>query len=389
MKILIIHQHFNIPGIGGALRSYYLAKALCEKGHQVSVITSHKSKSDSTQQIEGIEVRYLAIPYDNRFSFYARTWAFLRFVFGVISLSSQYKTYHVTYGISAPLTVGLSTWWFKLRYRIPYIFEVGDLWPDAPIQLGFVRNWMLKRVLFWLEKAIYQRADSIVALSPMIHSAIGQKVRGKEIHFIPNMADCDFFAPENKSPDLERKFQTAGKLVVSYIGSLGVANGLKYLLDCAEASLQARMSIQFILCGDGAMLDELKRIVREKQLDNVTFVGFVNREGVKEVMNVTDAVFVCYKNVPILETGCPNKYFDGLASGKMIIINFGGWIRKEMEEQQCGFFVDPEQPADFVRRLTPLLTDLSLQTRYQRQARDLAEKKYSRKLLGESFSKLF
>ena len=82
-------------------------------------------------------------------------------------------------------------------------------------------------------------------------------------------------------------------------------------------------------------------------LTNITFLAHTNRDGVKEIMNVTDAVFVCYRNSPVLSTGSPNKFFDGLAAGKPIIINFGGWIKSEIEKSACGVYVDPAQPQRF------------------------------------------
>ena len=127
----------------------------------------------------------------------------------------------------------------------------------------------------------------------------------------------------------------------------------------------------------------------KKGLTNLQFIDFVNREGVKTFMNVTDAVFVCYKNVRILETGCPNKYFDGLASGKIMIVNFGGWIRDEMEQKGCGVYVDPEQPGDFEKRILPLVSDPGRQKSFRVASRALAEEKYSRRLLGEAFAGLF
>ena len=106
-------------------------------------------------------------------------------------------------------------------------------------------------------------------------------------------------------------------------------------------------------------------------------------------MNVTDAVFVCYKNVPILETGSPNKYFDGLAAGKLIIINFGGWIKKEIEEARCGIYVDPLQPTDFVKKIRPFVSDSKLLTSFKESAFLLAEANYTRKTLSHSFTNLF
>lgn len=341
------------------------------------------------RNIEGIDVHYLPIAYDNRFGFVARSWSFLKYVWGAIRLSSQFKEADYCYAISVPLTVGVAAQWIKRQHKIPYIFEVGDLWPDAPVQMGFVNNYFFQTLLYQLEKSIYKSADSVVALSPSIQSAIEKKVPGKKVHLLPNMADCEYYKPEEKAPLLEEKFSVKGKFVVSYIGAVGLANGLDYLLECANASRKAELPIQFFICGDGALLDRLKGNVKQMGLSNLTFIDFTNRDGVKELLNVTNATFICYKPVPILETGSPNKFFDGLAAGKLIVVNFGGWIRKEVEENQCGVYSDPHQPTDFVKKIRPFLLDNELLTAYQRSSRQLAERKYSRNLLSKKFVELF
>ena len=117
----------------------------------------------------------------------------------------------------------MAAMWIKKRQGIPYIFEVGDLWPDAPIQMGFVKNYVFQQALYRLEKSIYQAAESIVALSPAIKTAIEKKGPGKIIHMIPNMADTDFYKPELKQLELEEKYGVENKFVVSYIGAVGVA----------------------------------------------------------------------------------------------------------------------------------------------------------------------
>ena len=179
------------------------------------------------------------------------------------------------------------------------------------------------------------------------------------------------------------------KIVISYIGAVGVANGLEYFLECAKAARKAKLPVQFLLCGEGALLDRLRESAKDQNLENLTFLGFQNRESVRQVMNVSDAVFVCYKNVPILETGSPNKFFDGLAAGKLIIINFGGWIRQEIEEARCGVFVDPLEPSNFVIKIMPFVHDKELLKKYQVAARELGERKYSRRKLSEDFVKEF
>jgi glycosyltransferase involved in cell wall biosynthesis len=389
VKILILHQHFNTPEKGGAIRSYYLVKALVDKGMKVVVITGHNDKQYKKETTEGIEVHYLPVAYNNRFGFVARSWSFLNYVKGVIGMAGQFKDFNYCYAISVPLTVGLAAMWIKSRYRIPYIFEVGDLWPDAPIQLEFIKNYIFSEALYLLEKSIYKSAHSVVALSPAIQSAIEKKVPGKKVHLIPNMADCEFYKPERRDPTLEARDQVKNKFVVSYIGAVGVANGLDYFLECANASRKAALPIHFFICGDGALVERLKHNVQQLSLANLTFLDFTNRRGVQELLNVTDAAFICYKDVPILETGSPNKFFDGLAAGKLIIINFGGWIRKEIEENQCGFYCNPQQPTDFVKNISPFLSNATLTQQFSSNSRALAERKYAREILSVRFADIF
>jgi glycosyltransferase involved in cell wall biosynthesis len=391
VKVLLLHQHFNIPQKGGAIRSYYLAKALVDKGIETVVITAHNEKFYRKENVESIEVHYLPIAYDNKFGFAARAISFLKYNWSAVRLASKMDSVDYCYAISTPLTIGLAAMWINKFYKIPYIFEVGDLWPDAPIQLGFVKNYFFRQFLFSLEKQIYRSAKSIVALSPAIQSAIEKKMGEVKptIHLVPNMADCDFYKPEIKSPVLEDKFNVRGKFVVSYIGAVGVANGLDYFLECANASRKAELPIQFLLCGEGALRERLMANTKQMGLQNLTFVDFQNREGVKEMMNITDSAFICYKNVPILETGSPNKFFDGLAAGKLIVVNFSGWIRKEIEEARCGIFVDPQHPTDFIKKISVFVSDERQLKNYQEASRQLAETKYSRKIVSERFAKLF
>ncbi len=389
MKILILHQHFNTPQKGGAIRSYYLAKALVDKGIETIVISGHNEKNYKNENIEGIDVHFLPIAYDNSFGFWKRSFSFLHYVFSAVKLVRQFKDASICYAISVPLTIGLAARWIKFRYKIPYIFEVGDLWPDAPIQMGLVENYFFKELLYQLEASIYRDAKSIVALSPMIKEAIEKKVANKTVYLIPNMADIDFYKPDIKARVVEQKFGVEGKLVVSYIGSVGVANGLDYFLECARASLRRSQNIHFIVCGEGAVLGRLKEAAKKLNLSNLNFLEFQNREGVREVISITDAAFVCYKAVPILETGSPNKYFDGLAAGKLIIANFGGWIREEIETNQCGIYVNPNQPTDFANKIELFLNDKDQLMRYQKASRLLAETKYSRRLLSERFVQIF
>jgi glycosyltransferase involved in cell wall biosynthesis len=389
VKVLILHQFYNTPQSGGPLRSYYLAKALVEKGITPIVLTTHNYAETVQTSTEGIEVHYLPITYNNQFGFFKRIYSFLKFVLHTVNYAGRFKEAQVCYAISTPLTTGLAALWIKFRYKIPFHFEVGDLWPEAPIQLDIIKNSLLKFILYALEKRIYQHALSVVALSPSIQEAIHKKIPTKQIHVIPNMGDTEFYKPESKNPELEKKYTVENKFVISYIGTLGVANGLGALIDYARVCLKNNLPIQFIICGEGAERERLQKLVHQLNLSNVSMLDFKNRDGVREVMNITDAMLVCFRNLPVLETGSPNKFFDGLAAGKLLILNFKGWLKDEVEKNSCGVFVEPHDPENFINTITPIIANRDLLTEYQNNARKLAERKYSRKVLSEEFKKIF
>jgi glycosyltransferase involved in cell wall biosynthesis len=380
VNVLILHQHFKTPQEGGALRSYFLGKALVERGFTVTVITAHNQPHYAVKNIEGISVHYLGVLYSNHFGFWKRIFSFLKFIVGCIRISGRFKQVDLCYAISVPLTIGWAARWIKWRHGIPYIFEVGDLWPDAPIELDVIQNPFLKNLLWRMEKKIYRQADSIVALSPAIANAIEQKVPGKKILVIPNLADTTFFQPESKQQSLEEKFGVRGKFVIAYFGAMGFANGLDYLLACASNCQKENLPVQFMLAGDGVERNNLIKKAASVPLKNTSFHSFQHRAGIHELMNVADAVFVCYRHASILETGSPNKFFDGLAAGKLILINFGGWIRKEVEAAPCGFYVDPEKPETIIPALKAVIGSSQLAD-YQRRSRELAVEKFSRQQL--------
>src|SRR6478736_9026947 len=178
MKVLILHQHFNSPEKGGALRSYYLAKALVDQGIETVMITGSNEKKYRQENYEGIEVHYLPIAYDNSFGFTDRSLSFLKYIKQSVAIAKKISNVDICYAISVPLTIGLAAIWIQKKTKVPFIFEVGDLWPDAPIQMGVVKNYFLIHVLFQLEKLIYRKAKSIVALSQPIKEAIEKKVSG-------------------------------------------------------------------------------------------------------------------------------------------------------------------------------------------------------------------
>lgn len=389
MKILYIHQYFKTPEEGGSIRSYYLSKGLVDHGYDVEMVTTHNSKDYVVKDVKGIKVHYLPIPYDNSFSFWKRILAFTKFTWLACKLVPKLDKPDICYAMSTPLTVGLITLWLKWKHQIPYYFEIGDLWPEAPIQMGFIKNSMVKHFLFALERRIYNNADKIIALSPGIRDSIEEAVPEKDVYMIPNMADCSFFEMQSKETRFEELFQVRDKFVISYIGAAGRANHLEYLLEAAISCQSSKSPVAFLVAAYGSELDRIKRIAKDKKINNINFLPYQSKSGLKKLLNVTDAVFISYANHPVLQTGSPNKFFDGLASGKIIILNTSGWLREITELNKCGFYYDPKNPESFIKKLSPFLKDANILFSYQKNARNIGEQYYSKELQIQKLLKVF
>lgn len=379
MRILYIHQYFKTPEEGGAIRSYYLAKGMADAGHHVDLITGHEGALYKKEFIDGIHVHYLPVAYDQSFSFFQRIKAFFKFVVLAIRKASKLEKIDVNYVSSTPLTTGLIALYFKWKHKIPYYFEVRDLWPEAPIQMKAIRSSWLKFHLYRLEKRMYRHAKAVIALSPGSKQYISRIVPHHPVMLIPNMADCNFFRKSEKNSYHELQFDVMDKFVIAYFGAVGQVNHLTFLLDAAEAcKRQMLLEVVFLIAGSGSELASIQQQARERQLDNVRFVPYHNKYGLLSLLNITDAAYISFADLPVLRCCSPNKLFDALAAGKLCITNVSGWMQDLLEENQCGFYTNPYHPDDFVKSIAPFVNDRKLLNDYQSNARGLAEREFSR-----------
>lgn len=384
MKILYIHQYFRTPQEGGAIRSFYLAKSLVENGFEVEMITSKNQKKYQIKYIEGIKVHELPIYYSNSLGFVGRIWAFGRFMWLAYRLATKIKNIDVVYATSTPLTVGILAYWLKQKKKIPYFFEVRDLWPAAPIALGFIRNGFLQKYLQNWEKKIYQNASKIIALSPAMQKHIQEIVPQKSVLMLPNMADTDFFEPTTSNLK-KNTFQ------MLYFGTIGFANHLEYLLEIADFCQKKEndKQIKFLIVGEGKRKMHMEQQAKAMQLKNIEFLEYQDKFQIQEILNQVDFTYTSFLNKPILKTNSPNKFFDSLAAGKVCIVNTKGWLKDVVEQHECGFYANPENPQEFLDKLQLLLEDSDLLQKYQSNARKLAEGQFSRKIICEQFIDIF
>jgi glycosyltransferase involved in cell wall biosynthesis len=330
------------------------------------------------------------VPYDNSFGFLKRIFAFLSFIRKAYQKAATIPKVDLCYATSTPLTVGVIGLLLKRFKKIPFYLEVRDLWPLAPIQMGVIRNAWLQKALFSLEKKLYQEAEKIIALSPGMAQYVEQLVHASKIQVIPNISDCEFFQKLEKSPLLTEQLGVAGKFVITYFGAVGHVNHLDYLVDAASYFQEKQMDgVAFRIVGKGKEFVSLQQKVRQMQLCNIAFIDHVSKFQLKEILSVTDAVYISFAEKPVLETSSPNKFFDALAAGKLCIVNTQGWIKDVIEAKKCGFYTNPQTPNDLYNRLLPYLTDDLLLEEAQKKARNLAEQQFSRSLLTKRFVQLF
>jgi glycosyltransferase involved in cell wall biosynthesis len=346
----------------------------------VEVITSHQGGSEVSKVISGFQVHYLPVYYDNKLRYTARILAFLKFAWLAYQKALELEQVRLCYAISTPLTVGWVAGRLKSRHNIPYVFEVGDLWPEAPVQMGVIKwPWLIKQ-LRRFERSIYQNAEHVVALSPGIRSGILKTAPESAISTIPNISDCQYFQLEPKLPYLEKRFGVTNKLVVTYFGAAGKANHLEYLIEAARYAGQNNPNLHFMIMASGSELDRLIKLAKRYKLRNLDFLNYRNRAELRKVLNVTDIVYVSYADVPVLTTGSPNKFFDGLAAGKVMVVNFEGWLKDITLQHQTGYYVDPEKPEMLTDVLGPLINDKRSLLQMQINSRILAETYFSREL---------
>ncbi len=383
MNILYIAQYFNLPTEAGGTRAYWIAKRMVDRGHNVVMITTdgddrHKEKVEIH---DGIEIHYIVNPYNNKMSKGRKVLAFVRFIRLAIFEAKKINGIDMVYATSTPLTVGYIALRLKAIKKWPFVFEVRDLWPEFPIQIGAIKNkliiWFLRR----LEKKIYKESEYIVALSPgMQEGVISAGAPKEKTAMIPNMSKPDKFYPHTPNKEIAEKFGidlTHFNLI--HFGAMGVANGLMYIIEAANVCKKNGIDdIDFVFMGYGAAEKMLRNKVEELGLHNVIFIKKQVMQVVAEVVNLCDASITSFLNLPILKTNSPNKLFDSLSAGKPIIVNSSGWTKELVETNECGFYVDPERPEDLVAKLVQLKDDNSLCAKYGANSRRLSLEVYDK-----------
>lgn len=387
MNILYIHQYFVTPQEPGGTRSYWLAQELIKNGHKVTMLTSSSKFSEDIKivEIDGIEVVYIKEDYDQNMSVSRRLKAFLKFMYKSSVVGMKQKDIDLVIATSTPLTIGIPALILKWFKKKPFVFEVRDLWPEVPIQMGAIKNsWTIKTTRL-LEKVIYKNASHVIALSPGMQAGVVKYIPKEKTSMIPNMAKMDEFWPRGKNDQLmERLGLKKDSFKIVHFGSLGLANGAQTIVESAKL-LNNREDIEFLFVGGGSTEKDLIEEVEKSNLKNVKFLGKFPMTDVSEIVNFSDVSMISFLDIPILYTNSPNKLFDSLSAGKPIIVNSAGWTKDIAEKYHCGFYVNPNRPEELAQKVLYLKDNPELVKEMGQNARKLAETVYDKSILCKKF----
>jgi glycosyltransferase involved in cell wall biosynthesis len=396
VRILYYHQHFSTRAGSTGTRSYEMARRLVASGHEVMVVCGSYGAADTgltgpfardvrRGSVDGIEVVELRLPYSNKDGFARRATTFLRFAARSVWLALT-ERYDLVFATSTPLTAGLPGIAGRWLRGKPFIFEVRDLWPELPREMGVIRNSLVLRLLDALEWLCYRSAQRLVALSPGIVSGIGRRgIPEHRIALIPNGCDLDIFAGAAHAwrPD----GVAATDLLAVFAGTHGMANGLDAVLDAAgELLRRARTDVKLVLVGDGHLKAKLMMRAERESLTNVLFHSPVSKGDLAGLLHEADIGLQILANVPAFYYGTsPNKFFDYIAAGLPVLTNYPGWLADLITREQCGFAVRPEDPAAFADALEYAASHRAELKEMGRRARKLAMSEFDREDLGRKF----
>jgi glycosyltransferase involved in cell wall biosynthesis len=379
MRILYLHQFFiTRAGVGGT-RSYEFARRFVDRGHAVRMVTA----ASGSTEVDGIEVvgargGYADYVSATATSYPRRMLAFARFALTAALKAMRGPRPDVIYATSPPLTIALPSLLAAARHRAPLVFEVRDLWPEAPIQMGALRNPLARRLARALERLVYRRSARVIALSPGIRDGVAAAgVPPERIELVPNASDLELFAPVLDRPAQRAELGLGPELgfVCSYFGTLGEANDLSQVVRAAPLI----DGVTFVLLGDGKQREALQREARALGAANVLFLRPApDKRSVAKLAAASDACLTIFKDVPVLSTCSPNKLFDTFAAGRPAIVNQPGWMRELVERNEAGLFVRPGDPGDLAQKVAWLRDHPDEAERYGRNARKLAEREFDR-----------
>ena len=390
MKIIYLHQYFLTPEMAGGTRSYEMARRLVAAGHEVRMITTDQRGTPGAPawrqtNEHGIDVHWANVAYGNEMSSFRRIAAFLRFAFKATAMATRGDA-DVIFATSTPLTIAIPAILASAWIRRPFVFEVRDMWPDVPIQIGAIRNPLLIWAARSLELTAYRRAAHVVALAPgMKEDIVAKGIPAEKVSVIPNGCDLDLFSREaEQSPRMNFDWLGNRKLVL-FAGTFGLVNGVDYLVRVAREFVAIDPNVRFVVIGAGRERDAVRRSAEAAGVLDKSFfmLDAMPKRDLAKWLHAADIHIALFTGPRVVwKDAVQNKFFDALAAGKPIANNFDGWQTRIAVEAGVGLLLDPVDVAEAARHLAATLGDDAWLAAVKARAQALANGQFSRDFLA-------
>jgi colanic acid biosynthesis glycosyl transferase WcaI len=403
VKILYVSQYFP-PEMGApAGRVAQLSRLWVEDGHEVTVLTGFPNHPTgivppeyrrklrrlvAREIVDGVNVvRTWLLPFPNRRT-HERMLNYSSFCVSSATTGVLLDRPDVVIATSPQLLVGLSGWWLARFKRVPFVFEVRDLWPESLAAVGMGSgNSLLHRSLAKIAGFLYRRCDRVVVVTPAFKKYLIEHWRVPEdkIFVVENKVDASLFRPIPANIALRRELGAEGKFVVSYIGTMGNAHGLETLLEAAARLRETAPNVLFLLVGEGAEKNRIISMARSRALTNLRFVGQQPREKIPAYISASDVSLVLLKRAELFKTVLPTKMLEFMSCARPVILGVDGHARQVMEQAGAGIFIQPEDPAALANAVMRLAADPSLCESLGRNGRKHVLQYFSRRHTARAY----
>lgn len=361
MKILVVHQYYLMPGQYGGSRFNEMSRLWAAQGHQVSVIAGTVDHGSGkapakyrgrwiTEERDGdVSVYRCHVPASYGAGYAGRMWGFFGFTLSAATAALRAVKPDVVIATSPPL-IAVLPGWVAARFfrRVPWIFEIRDLWPESAVTTGVLAaKSPLTRVLYALERWACGSATVVNVLTPAFQENLERRglASKAKISFVPNGADVEMFNPGPRDNAARREWEWGDRFVAMYAGAHGRANAIRQLVDSAEA-LRSRPDILIASVGDGPERLELEAEARARRLENIRFYGPVGKSRMPDLVNACDAGMAVLQKNTVFRTVYPNKVFDYMACARPSVLAIDGVARDLVCGQaRAGLFAEPEDGA--------------------------------------------
>jgi colanic acid biosynthesis glycosyl transferase WcaI len=399
MKILVVSLYYE-PDL--CQSNGPIIRALCddwaEAGHEVTVLTSfphyncdevwpeYRGRLFQSDRIGKVRVirSYIYVP--RKRSMGGRILNYLSFNISSTLAGLLSGPQDVIFVMSPPLTIGLTAFLLGLIKRIPFCYNLQDIWPEVAVRLGMLRGKRFIGLFERLEKFIYRRSRKIFAISEEFKQNLrGKGVRSEKIEVIPNFVDTSFVRPMAKVNALSQAYELTDKYVALYAGNIGLSQGLEVILGAAE-HLRDRQEIIFLIVGQGTCRDELVAEAEERGLCNVKFLPLQPEADVPLLYASCDVALIPLRS-GISENSVPCKTYSIMAAGRPYIasVDRGSNVWKLTEAAGCGICVEPENGATLAEAVLFMQSEAEVATAMGHNGRQYVERHFARDVITERY----